>query len=151
MKVVQPEYAKWTFLVGPLQTIFDYGETMEKEMKISRTSFPLAISSLVLLAFCPTRGQSPPAQTRVVITQEMPPFDGNHIKVTGVEVTYPPGGSSQPHTHGCPVLGYIAEGAIRYQVKGQPETIYKAGDSFYEASNGVHRFPPMRVRKSPPA
>ena len=118
-------------------------------MKIPRTSFPLAVPFLVLIAFCPTRAESPPAETRVVITQEMPPFEGSHLKVTGVEVTYPPGGSSLPHTHGCPVLGYIAEGAIRYQVKGQPETIYKAGDSFYEAANVVHQVSANASEKEP--
>jgi len=118
-------------------------------MKISRTSFPLAVPFLVLIAFCPTRAESPPAETRVVITQEMRAFEGSHLKVTGVEVTYPPGGSSLPHTHGCPVLGYIAEGVIRYQVKGQPETIYKAGDSFYEAANGVHQVSANASEKEP--
>ena len=118
-------------------------------MQISRISFPLAVPFLVLLASCPTRAQGPPAQTRVVITHEMPAFDGSQLRVTGVEVTYPPRGSSPPHTHGCPVVGYIAEGAIRYQVKGQPGTIYKAGDSFYEAANGVHQVSANASDKEP--
>jgi quercetin dioxygenase-like cupin family protein len=29
-------------------------------------------------------------------------------------------------------------GTIRTQVKGEPEMTYKAGESFYEAPNGVH-------------
>ena len=31
------------------------------------------------------------------------------------------------------------EGTLRTQVKGDPEAIYKAGESFYEAPNGVHQ------------
>ena len=31
-----------------------------------------------------------------------------------------------------------SKGRLRAQVKGQPETIYKAGESFYEAPNGIH-------------
>ena len=38
----------------------------------------------------------------------------------------------------CPVIAYVAEGEIRSQVEGQPETVYKTGDTFYEAPNGVH-------------
>ena len=108
---------------------------------MKRCSIPiaLALSLAALFAYHSSSAQGSPAQTRVVIAHELPPLDGNHLKVTGVEVNYAPGGSSQPHSHPCPVVGYIAEGAIRFQVKGQPETVYKAGDSFYEAPNGVHQ------------
>ncbi len=83
--------------------------------------------------------QASPAQVRPVLTRALPQLDGSHLKVTVVEVVYAPGGASKPHTHGCPVIGYVAEGAIRYQVKGEPETVFKAGDSFYESANGVHQ------------
>jgi quercetin dioxygenase-like cupin family protein len=33
----------------------------------------------------------------------------------------------------------VLEGAVRMQVAGQPEAIYKAGESFYEAPNGIHQ------------
>jgi quercetin dioxygenase-like cupin family protein len=36
------------------------------------------------------------------------------------------------------VIGYVLKGAVRMQVKGGAPSIYKAGDSFYEAPNGVH-------------
>ncbi len=65
-------------------------------------------------------------------------MDGAHLNVTVVEVTYPPGGSSPPHRHPCPVVGYVLEGAYRTQVKGGPESIFRAGDAFYEEPNGIH-------------
>ena len=65
-------------------------------------------------------------------------MDGAHLNVTMVEVTYPPGGSSPPHSHPCPVIGYVLEGAYRTQVKGGPESIFRAGDTFYEEPNGIH-------------
>jgi quercetin dioxygenase-like cupin family protein len=68
----------------------------------------------------------------------MPPLDGTHLQVTTVEVTYPPGGSSAPRSHPCPVIGYVLKGAVRMQVKGGPLSIYKAGETFYEAPNGIH-------------
>ena len=66
------------------------------------------------------------------------PMDGSHLKVTVVEVRYGPGESSKPHSHPCPVIGYVIEGAFRTQVRGEPETVYTAGQSFYEAANGAH-------------
>jgi quercetin dioxygenase-like cupin family protein len=65
-------------------------------------------------------------------------MDGDHLKATLVEVNYGPGESSKAHSHPCPVIGYVLEGEIRSQVKGEPEAIYKAGESFYEPPNGVH-------------
>jgi quercetin dioxygenase-like cupin family protein len=65
-------------------------------------------------------------------------MDGVNLKVTAVEVTYGPGESSAPHSHPCPVIGYVVEGAMRTKVNGEAEGIYKVGESFYEAPNGVH-------------
>ena len=79
------------------------------------------------------------SRARVVTAQELPRMDGGHLKVTLVEVNYGPGEYSHPHSHPCPVIGYVIEGAVRTQVKGQPEAIYRAGESFYEPPNGVHQ------------
>ena len=68
----------------------------------------------------------------------LPKLDGDHLKATVVEVNYGLGESSPPHSHSCAVIGYVIEGTLRTQVKGEPEAIYKAGESFYEAPNGVH-------------
>ena len=37
------------------------------------------------------------------------------------------------------MIGYVVDGTLRTQVKGEPEAVYKAGESFYEAPNGVHQ------------
>ncbi len=74
-----------------------------------------------------------------MISQQLPPLQGNHLKVFLVEVRYGPGQASSPHAHPCPVIGYVVEGAVRSQVDGRAEKIYRAGDSFYEAPNAVHR------------
>jgi quercetin dioxygenase-like cupin family protein len=76
--------------------------------------------------------------SRVVIAQVLPHLNADHLQVKLVEVTYPPGGFSTPHTHPFPVLVYVIAGALRTQVKGEPEAVYKAGESFYEAPNGAH-------------
>ena len=76
---------------------------------------------------------------RVAMSHSLPRMDGDHLEAKAVEVTYQAGGYSVPHTHGCPVLAYVVDGAIRSQVNAEPERIYKAGETFYEAPNEVHR------------
>lgn len=78
---------------------------------------------------------SPPAP----FSHSLPQLDGRHLRATVVEVNYAPGEADKPHSHPCTVIGYVAEGAIRFQVKGGPESVYKAGESFYEPPNGVHQ------------
>jgi len=61
-----------------------------------------------------------------------------------VKVSYGPGESSPPHSHPCPVIGYVLEGAVRMQVQPmgasdpEPAHVYRAGDGFYESPNGRH-------------
>jgi len=89
------------------------------------------------------------ARTRIVFSHALPQLDPAHLQVTTVEVTYPPGGSSAPHSHPCPVIGYVLHGAVRMQVKGGVESVYQAGESFYEAPNGVHLVSANASRKEP--
>ena len=86
---------------------------------------------------------------RVAFSRALPQLDGGHLEATVVEVNYAPGESSPPHTHPCPVIGYILEGTYRTQVKGEPEATYKAGESFYEAPNGVHIVSANASQKDP--
>src|SRR5919108_6064685 len=75
---------------------------------------------------------------RVVLSRSLPAMKGNALKITVLEVTYAPGATSLPHSHPCPVVAYVVLGAIRSQVKGEPETVYRMGESFFEPANGVH-------------
>ena len=99
---------------------------------------------LVAAHFAWSQGAAPNAHSRskdrarIVFSQPLSKLDREHLKVTLVEVRYGPGEASLPHSHPCAVIGYVVEGAIRTQVKGEPEMIYKSGESFYEAPNGVH-------------
>jgi quercetin dioxygenase-like cupin family protein len=75
---------------------------------------------------------------RIVLAEALPKMDGEHLKATLVEVNYGAGESSAAHSHPCPVIGYVAAGTLRTQVRGEREVVHKAGESFYEAANGVH-------------
>jgi quercetin dioxygenase-like cupin family protein len=77
-------------------------------------------------------------RSRVVFAHALPPLDGSHLKATIVEVRYGPGESSPAHSHPCPVLGYVIEGALRTQVEGEPIVVYHAGQSFYENPDQGH-------------
>lgn len=111
----------------------------------------LRTSSLALsaAALCACAGSSPPAprppaqagqpgRARVLRSEALAPLDGAHLRATVVEVRYEPGGSSPAHSHPCPVLVYVIEGAVLTRVKGEPEAIHRAGDTFYETANGIH-------------
>jgi len=77
-------------------------------------------------------------RARIVLAEALPGMDGEHLKATLVEVNYGPGESSAPHSHPCPVIGYVVAGTLRTQVRGEAKSVYKAGESFYEPANGVH-------------
>ena len=75
---------------------------------------------------------------RIAFSHTLPYLNGAHLKATVVEITYGPGESSPPHSHPCPVVGYVIQGTLRTQVRGEAAAVYKRGQSFYEAPNGVH-------------
>lgn len=77
-------------------------------------------------------------KARLAAEQALPQLDGGKLKATLVEVTYAPSAASAPHSHPCPVIGYVVSGELRTQVKGSAEATYKAGETFYEPPNGVH-------------
>src|SRR5262245_56217357 len=83
-------------------------------------------------------GNAATERARIVLSKPLSRLDGDHLKAVLVEVRYGPGEASPPHSHPCAVVGYVAEGAIRTQLKGEREMVYKAGESFYEPPNGVH-------------
>lgn len=74
-------------------------------------------------------------RARIVLSKGLPTMNGNHLKAILAEVNYRPGESSPPHSHPCAVIAYVVVGSIRTQLNGEPESIYKAGESFYEAPN----------------
>jgi quercetin dioxygenase-like cupin family protein len=59
----------------------------------------------------------------------------NVERVEVKEIRLVPGQATGLHFHPCPVVGYIAAGAIRFQIEGQPERILRAGEAFFEPAN----------------
>ena len=78
------------------------------------------------------------SRSRTAFSGPLPPLDGRRLEATLVEVTYPPGGANPMHRHPCPVIGYVLDGAVRMQIQGQPERIFKPGETFFESPSDGH-------------
>lgn len=62
-----------------------------------------------------------------------PPFIPAGASGMTVLVEWPPGHpGTPPHRHSGPCFGYVLEGAIRFELEGEPEQVIKAGDTLYE-------------------
>jgi quercetin dioxygenase-like cupin family protein len=96
-----------------------------------RTPLPVALVLLAVVA-------SPAAaQSRVVLERQLPGSPAQPY-VRLVEVTYPPGASSSAHTHPCPVVVFVLDGAVRTKVGAAPEAVHRAGETFVEAAGDAH-------------
>ena len=72
--------------------------------------------------------------------------------LVAVEVLYPPGAASAPHSHAKSafIYAYVVSGAIESQVDNEPTRIYTAGQAFYEQPGAQHRIS-RNASKSVPA
>ena len=93
---------------------------------------------LLASAVEPSGQASRDARVRVEMQTGLRPMRGDHLRATLVEVTYPPGGSSPAHSHSCPLVGRVIDGALHTRVAGGPDTVYHAGESFREEAGEAH-------------
>ncbi|MBB5462275.1 cupin domain-containing protein [Paraburkholderia sp. Cpub6] len=72
------------------------------------------------------------------VSRVLPNIPGKSL--TAVEVVYPPGGTSQPHTHAKSafIYAYVVSGSVVSKVNNEPEHVYKAGESFFEEPGSLH-------------
>jgi quercetin dioxygenase-like cupin family protein len=68
-----------------------------------------------------------------VISSHLAALNGKY-KLQATETTYQPGGFTGLHDHVGPGIRYVLSGEISFVQEGK-ETIFKAGDYFYEAGN----------------
>lgn len=84
-------------------------------------------------------GAQQPARNGLAFDRALPEMDGKHLVMKVVDIRVPPGASSAPHTHGCAVVVYVISGAMRMQVRGERDSIYRAGDTFHERPTDIHQ------------
>lgn len=118
-------------------------------LALAGVSLAWSVSASVPGAARPLLGSAETAQARVAYSHALPRMDGARLQAKLVEVTYGPGGSSPPHRHPCPVVGYVVEGALRVRVNDGAEVIVRAGDGFYEAPNDLHAVSANASRTEP--
>ncbi|MFI8183787.1 cupin domain-containing protein [Actinacidiphila glaucinigra] len=78
-------------------------------------------------------------KTAVTMLQEAePPFLPEGASGMTIAVEWPPGDpGTPPHRHSGPAFGYVLEGAVRFELEGEPERVVKAGETFWEPGGDV--------------
>ena len=79
----------------------------------------------------------PKPEAKTAFSEKLPNAPG--LTLTGVRVTYPPGGKSASHAHAGSVYAYVLSGKVRSEnsVTG-PVRVYSAGEGFFEPPGSVH-------------
>ena len=110
--------------------------------KVFRTAAGVAVAvcatAALMTAGSATILQDNTSRSKTAFTGKLPVLDGQHLTVTLLEVTYPPGGANAAHRHPCPVIGYVLAGAVRMRLKGREQQVFRAGDTFFESPADVH-------------
>ena len=99
--------------------------------------FPALLAAALLLPA--TAGARTPETVTPNFSHAITNLPGKSL--VAVEVTYPPGGASAPHSHAKSafIYAYVVSGAIESQVDDGPARIYTAGQSLYEEPGAHHR------------
>lgn len=77
------------------------------------------------------------ASQDILLEQMLSKADLRNNMVRMEVVTFPPGYESGPHSHPCPLFGYVIEGELVSVFEGLKK-VYKPGTAFYESPNGLH-------------
>ena len=100
----------------------------------SRRTF-LGIASLLPIALGPQAPAQRPNNGELARYALAGPFEG--FEAVALELNFPPGAGGA-HRHPGFVLGYVAEGRLRFTVNNEPEKIVSAGSTFLEPLGAVH-------------
>jgi quercetin dioxygenase-like cupin family protein len=103
---------------------------------LRKTLFAATLAALLQPALA---DEAQPVTARPVFNQLIPNIPGKSL--VSVLVTYAPGGRSPSHRHAGSafIFAYVLSGAIRSQVDDGSVTVYRAGESWFEAPGAHHR------------
>ena len=72
-----------------------------------------------------------------LLAQPLADLPGREVRMSLLDRE--PGASSPRHRHpGHHTFGYVIEGTYEFAINGQPSTLLKAGDTFYEPPTAIH-------------
>lgn len=111
-------------------------------MQNRRTFLGLAAASLLPVpadAQAPgqqAQGGRPPVElARHALSGPLAGFEAVLLELNLAPGTLSPGPG---HRHPGPVLGYVAEGQLRFAIDNQPEQVVPAGRTFFEPTGALH-------------
>ncbi len=96
----------------------------------------IALSPLLALAAAPV-AKAPGIEGAELMTRDVTGDPGKEALM--LTVTYQAGGASLPHRHDAQVFVYVLEGEMTMQVDGSAPVTLKAGQTFYEGRDDIHR------------
>ncbi|MFE3167507.1 cupin domain-containing protein [Streptomyces sp. NPDC059224] len=78
-------------------------------------------------------------RTAVTVLQEAAPITvPEGASAMTIQVEWEPGDpGTPPHRHSGPAFGYVLEGAVRFELEGEPERVVEAGGTFWEPGGDV--------------
>jgi quercetin dioxygenase-like cupin family protein len=93
--------------------------------------------ALMLVAGATLADDQPAQPTRKILERH------DQSAVAGKEIvigtaSLPPGATFPFHTHPGDEVGYVIKGSVTRKVRGEPDKVLKAGDSFFNARGAVH-------------
>jgi quercetin dioxygenase-like cupin family protein len=110
-------------------------------MEDRRTFLGLAAAALLPVsldaqaAAQPAAARGPAELARHALTG---PLEGYEVVLVQLNIPPGPGTTGPGHRHPGPVLGYIAEGQMRFAINHEKEQILPVGSTFFEPSGAVH-------------
>lgn len=107
-------------------------------VRLPLVSVSLLVCTAVVLGYAVAHAQQRPAFPNVerVLTQALDDIEGREVRME--VVTFAPGAEAPQHRHPGHVFVYVLEGEIISQLDNGPAETFKAGDSFYEPTDGLH-------------
>jgi quercetin dioxygenase-like cupin family protein len=96
-------------------------------------SIALAVAALQAAADEP---KAPQPERKILERHDQSGVPGKEVIIGTAEL--PPGSTIGFHTHAGDEAGYIVKGSLTLKVRGQPDRVLKAGDSFFNARGAVH-------------
>lgn len=105
---------------------------------------------LMFACIAPSMAHEPVEKVKPNFEHAIPNIPGKSL--IALEVDYPPGGASIPHTHAKSsfIYAYVVEGSIESKVNNEKSKIYQVGQSWFEKPEAVHSIS-RNVSKTKPA
>ena len=98
----------------------------------------ICLFSVLLVAGALAQPATQPPANRIMLQQaDVAPSPAQETLLGTVEIL--PGSGNPFHTHNGSEIGYVIQGHIRLEVKGQPSRELGPGDSFMVPRGAVHR------------